>query len=156
MKMNSKQFRTIIKESIRELIEEGAFADVVKECVKEMVSEGVINTSNIVAEQAALEKGMVKNLQLEKMAMEIGRTAAIGKDNKTAKLFEDIFADTAKTTLQKQLANDPQGIGRASNLLINDGVSPQEAAADSAQLEAFSAAGRWAQVAFTKKPSGGN
>jgi hypothetical protein len=153
MKMKTNQFRAIIKESIRELIEEGAFEDVVKECVKEMMTEGRINTNDIIAEQAAMEKGMMKNLQLEKMAMEMGRNLSLGKDSKSARIYEDIFADTAKTTLQKQLAKE--GVGAASGLVL-DSVSPEEVRADIQQLESFSASNRWAQVAFAKKPSSGN
>jgi hypothetical protein len=151
--MKTNQFRSIIKESIRELIAEGVFKDIVKECVSEMITEGGFLSNDSQIDEAALKKGLIKNNQLEKMAMEFGRVSARGKDSSTVKIYEDIYADTARTTLQKQIINDPQGVSSATkNLLINDGADPEQIKSDSAQLSTFSASNRWAQVAFAKKP----
>jgi hypothetical protein len=74
-------------------------------------------------------------------------------DPKKAALFQNIIADTAKTTLQKQLANQMTGGGA----LMEGAVLPEEKAFDQAQLSMFAANERWAQLAFagTNKNSNG-
>lgn len=68
-------------------------------------------------------------------------------DPKRASMFEGIIADTARTTLQKQLAAGVSGGGA----LTEGAVLPEEKAFDTAQLGAFAAKDRWAVLAFGGK-----
>ncbi len=156
MKVKTSQFRSMIKESIKELIEEGVFRDVVKECVQEMISEGTIQSAiaSDIDQREAMDRdhGLIKNTHLEKNVSNIAKATAMGKDSKMVKIYEEIYADTAQTTLPKMMSAQLQG-GLGGQIQMP--VTQEQKKMDQAELDSFGSAGRWAKVAFSNKKSSG-
>lgn len=135
MKMSRQEFKSMLKECLKELISEGAFASMLADNAKPVQLNGTGQQ-----QQSALPTQSV-NPNLLRTVQAASNVFAIGGDTKQAKLMENILMDTAMTTLQKQLAGDGVQVGADAI------ATPEEKAADVAQLEALGAA-RWAQLAF--------
>lgn len=148
MKIKSIQFKNFIKESIKELIEEGSFNDLFKEILTESMQKRGLVGKNIVAENSE-DSGLIKNNHLERIAeITAANTFTGNNDRQTKKMYEEILIDTAKTTLQKQLSNEGT---RNSNLLTGE-VSVEQTRQDVQELQSFGpVVNRWAAVAFAKK-----
>ena len=163
MKLNKVQFKTILKECIRELIVEGAFDTVVTEnladhgttgqarrrAVPDFVSSfggrGQTGTPSS-ADEVGEQRGM-PNERLQALSRMAAAQCASGNPQQAA-MMESIFSDTAKTTLQERLAAEGGG-----GAYIGAERSPQEEAQEMAQLEQLTGghgAGHWAALAFGK------
>lgn len=136
-----------------------------KECILELVQEGKIFQGNqqptMRSVPASKLNEVVDSLESNEVtpntrlneAVRLTTHLVTKGDPKKAALFQNIIADTAKTTLQKQLANQMSGGGA----LMEGAVLPEEKAFDQAQLGLFAANERWAQLAFAgtnKNPNG--
>lgn len=168
MKLNVKQFKTLIKECLRELIQEGAF--------ETMLSEAVIpKTHPNVPMPYQPHPGASPHVM--NAVHEIVEGMARGNPAMSAMMTE-IFADTAATTLPMQNTNDPRLLNRtmggATQMEMNQfsqgmhmpvppQMQPQQAYGmhgvpmmkppgvlrEHQSVE--NPASRWAQIAFAKK-----
>jgi hypothetical protein len=148
MKLKRDEFKTMLKECILELVQEGK---IFQGGQQPGVRTAPSSKLNEVVE--SLESNDVTpNTRLNE-AVRLTTHLVTKGDPKKAALFQNIIADTAKTTLQKQLANQMTGGGA----LMEGAVLPEEKAFDQAQLGLFAANERWAQLAFagTNKNSNG-
>lgn len=155
MKMSKAQFKTLMKECLTELINEGAFDKKL-----EKIAEGKISSQGKGLlygnqhrplphqQQASTEEQPGINPRLLEAVKNVTSAQPAGRKS----LFEEIMMDTAMTTLQKQIgAGDAFG---AAGALYNDSPVPQEVQAhDEAQLQAMSNGNpsRWAAAAFGNK-----
>lgn len=133
-----------------------------KECIVELVEEGKIFQGMGASHEQPLPGQEVtdtvpatatSNPQLNESIKLTSRLIA-GKDTSKTAMFEAIVADTARTTLQKQLSAQPTGYGGGDSSgagLSTAFVTPQERDQDKKQLDVFAAKDRWAQVAFGGK-----
>lgn len=180
MKMSKADFKGMIKECIRELIKDGAFADVLAEgtnkqtapkqnsfraAAKELIAENPKVDKDKLKAQAAQMSGYYQGAEEGYSASDakpinehvkkiISATAnEMGKGNsKLSNAYAAIFEDTAMHTLPQQLANDT-GTGSGMAALTAAGMQHQEEKVAPAQLESMAVGGdmgRWAQVAFGK------
>ena len=87
------------------------------------------------------------NARLQELARTVAQNSS-GGNPKHAKMMESIFADTAMTTLQKQLgAGDSGGQG----VYVGETYTAEAEHADVMELQALGAAsGHWANLAFGK------
>lgn len=141
MKIPRAAFKNIIKEAIKELINEGAidFSSVVREVVSESSLQGKNNLNEATISRAeSVKNGLIKNLKLEKQAMEIAMMST--RDDGQRKIYENIFLDTANTTLQEQLAAE-------GGMSIEP--TPQQIAKDESDLESLGDVSKWASMAFS-------
>jgi hypothetical protein len=143
------------------------FKAMLKECILELVQEGkIFQGTNLsahrkpVAEHAALDADIVEsgtvtpNTRLNEAVKMTAAGMAKG-DPKRASMFESIIADTARTTLQKQLSAEMTG-GSGGLMGMGAPALPEERAFDQAQMGMFAAKDRWATLAFGGKPKNGN
>lgn len=144
--MKLSQLKSLIKESIKELIREGLLEDVIKECIQEMVVvEGSSNSmsGNYVS----------NNKLLEQNAKNTAARLVKNGNGAEADIYNEIFLDTAKTTLQKQLTNEPQA-GPSSAMILPP--SQQSISTEIDQLKSLGKMENWATMAFSKKTVVGN
>ncbi|MFA6050795.1 MAG: hypothetical protein WC761_06425 [Candidatus Paceibacterota bacterium] len=179
MKINRAQLKSILKECVKELITEGAFNNVIKESVNAAPKSdnGNNDSANIwngngVRRPAANDLQQQQNYQestptpknnqydynvgqmnpnqrLHDLARTVAQNAS-GGNPKHAKMMESIFADTAMTTLQKQLAN---GEGGGHGVYVGEEYTQEIQQADMAELNALGGGapqGHWAALAFGK------
>ena len=154
MKMSKQQFKTLMKECLSELINEGAFDKKLQQ-----ISE----SKSIQSPQSTMPTGYNQPNtstvpSINPMILETVRNVTSGggsmTDPKRRSMFESILIDTAMTTLQNQIANgDGQG---ASGLYNNIPVSKETVAQDDAQLAAMAGGNpsRWAAAAFGGRAQG--
>ena len=158
MKMSKIQFKTLMKECLTELINEGAFDKKLEKIAEsKMPSHG---TGILYGNQAASpsrggqatysppqEQAGVNPRLLEAVKNVISKQPPGRKS-----LFEEILMDTALTTLQKQIGSG-DGFGAAGALFNDAPVSQEIIAHDQAQLQAMSGGdpSRWAMAAFGNK-----
>ena len=162
MKLNKAQFKKILKECIRELIDDGAFNTVIKESVGPAAMRP--NTrpaandfaSSYGGEEYAADApaafSAVGHMSPNARLQEISRLTAAqasGGDPQQAKMMESIFADTAQTTLQNMIGNEGGGHG----MYTGEPTDPQEEQQEMAVLDVLSGgkgAKHWAALAFGK------
>ena len=168
MKVTKGQLKSLLKECIKELLEEGAFNNALEEVLTEAAQGGqqaplsAFQVMNPPQQQQApatpdMSMGSFQNPHERLRALTQATAAAAGGSSNPQQraILENIFADTAATTLREQ-AMDPgaRGTGGLSGLLGEMPVSQQQAQADRDQLQALSFGGditRWAQAAFAGK-----
>jgi hypothetical protein len=132
------------------------FKVMLKECILELVQEGKIfqngqrpafggPSAHQVADEYDGESP--QNTRLNEAVRMTTQLVSKG-DPKKAALFESIIADTARTTLQKQLTDQLSGGG----MLTGGAALPEEREFDKQQLGMFAANNRWATLAFGSKP----
>lgn len=187
MKLNRSQLKSILKECVKELINEGAFNAVIKESFRGPVgnqqqnnqnsSEGIWNANGVrrpaandlqtlqsfgnapqqmmhqqQSQQSAPQYDpnvgqMHPNARLQELARTVAQNSS-GGNQKHAKMMESIFADTAMTTLQKQLG---AGDGGGHGVYVGETYTAEAEHADVMELQALGAAsGHWANLAFGK------
>lgn len=144
MKLKRDEFKTMLKECILELVQEGKIfqSGGLQTAPRSSVSA---NKLNEVTELGDAD-GITPNTRLNE-AVRVTTALVTKGDPKKAALYQNIIADTARTTLQKQLANQMTGGGA----LMEGAVLPEERELDQAQLGMFAANQRWAQLAFGGK-----
>jgi hypothetical protein len=150
MKLKRNEFKAMLKECILELVQEGKLF---QDSTAKTRSSGIAPTNklNEATESSGID-GITPNTRLNEAVKLTTQLVSKGDPKKSA-MYQNIIADTAKTTLQKQLANQMTGGGA----LMEGAVLPEERALDQAQLGMFAANQRWAQLAFggkTKSSSG--
>jgi hypothetical protein len=180
MKINRAQLKSILKECVKELITEGAFNNVIKEnmgSTSNAPRNDNNDTSNIWSANGVRRPApndlqqnhqethypknnnnnqyeqnvgqMGPNQRLQELARTTAQNAS-GGNPKHAKMMESIFADTAMTTLQKQLAN---GDGGGNGVYVGEEYTQETQQADLADLQALGGGapqGHWAALAFGK------
>lgn len=170
MKLNRMQFKKILKECIKELIDEGAFNKVVKENFQPGSFESYSNPSRPVANDlvgnqiapAPDEPSPVQHFSSmgqgspNDRLREVARMTALystNGDQKQAKVMESIFADTAMTTLQNQMGSEMSAGGGANGMYVGEANSKENEQIDQAQIQALNGGrpmNHWAALAFGK------
>ncbi len=140
----------MLKECLRELIEEGAFDHVMKESVTAPVSmrQAPPSPSNNQRQQPSPD---ANNDFLNTFVGDVARSAASG-NSKMAEMLKEAFMDTAMTTMVNQ--REGKGYGALDEHL--PAISSSEQAkmdSEIAQIEALAGSSihRWAQTAGIKK-----
>lgn len=122
----------------------------------ELAKEGKLNLPNneeetdappLTEQRRASTKSEEKPIENNRLndAVRVTTHLVAGGDPAKAKMFENLIADTAKTTLQKQLSAQ---LGGAAG---EGAVLPEEKEFDNQQLGMFAAKERWADLAFGNK-----
>lgn len=152
MKMSKQQFKTLMKECLSELINEGAFDKKLEQISEAKKNTGALQQSTMPTGYYQPSTSTVQNATVSPMIMEAVRNITSGGGSMTdparKSMFESILIDTAMTTLQNQIANgDGQGAGGLYNPIH---VSKETVAQDDAQLAAMAGGNpsRWAAAAF--------
>jgi len=134
------------------------FKALLKECILELAQEGKI-FQNTGFSEAAEQRARMSSPEIEENRLDVTPNSRLNEavqrtammvakgDHQKASMFEKIIADTARTTLQKQLSAQMTGAGN----LMEGAVLPEEKAFDNAQLGVFAAKDRWAILAFGGK-----
>ena len=137
---------------------------IVKECLVEILAEGLAPDSKSPITEArrpsrpqssgfkSKRPFVPKNTALDSIKYDSGfeqavtqRVAAVTNDP----VMSSIFADTAKTTLQEQISNEPSGRGSMTDM----SEAFEAPGGDMSNLEIFSDASRnWATLAFGGAP----
>jgi len=166
MKLSKSEFRAMIKECIRELVQEGAFNAVITESIgggvparmpvaaSDMISVPApqnMNPYGLINQQPP-SPSLVHNPVLSN-AIQMATSLVTRAKPEQAALYGQIFEDTSRTTLQKMIGQEHEHRQGLGGLAI-----PEEQAAlnkeDSKSLEALAAIGgggdmqRWAKVAM--------
>ena len=136
MKIRKEEFKAMLKECILELAQEGKIFQSARLPVRESMGE-----------EGELEGTRTPNDRLNE-AIKLTTQLVSKGDPKQAALYQRIIEDTAKTTLQKQLAGELTG-----GAMTDMPATSEEIALDKAQLNVFAASKRWAQVALSKTKS---
>jgi hypothetical protein len=176
MKLTKTEFKSMIKECIRELVKEGAFNEVLTEEISnavksnprvasnDMVSKknpvDVARARSLAARMAGYNEfsgnseevsDMPMNENLKKLIETTSSQMSKG-DSKAANAYAAILADTAINTLPQQMAQDPSRNGGYGAMAaagmqgVQEKVAPQE-------LQAIAPSGdvsHWAKLAFGK------
>ena len=130
-------------------INKALLKNLIKECIVEVLAEGLgnsttelnesIKTSNL---KRNTKTKKVKNENFEKSIQD--KTQGITEDP----VLAEIFADTARTTLQEQVAADSQ----KAKFVANGGDAASQAVANSDLGDLFGdATSNWADLAFSSK-----
>jgi len=154
MKMSKLQFKSMLKECLSELINEGAFDNKIEQITEgKMRKTGMLSTASIYGNShvnaSASDNSIPPHLLQAVRNLSEGSTALGGVSKG---MFAELLLDTATHTLQKQIREDR---GTSANMLMEGtGVSEEESAADTNQLEMLAGGdiSRWAKSAFNKKP----
>jgi len=157
-KITKLQFKTLLRECLSELIEEGSFDKKLKQIIESRTpsSDGV--TSSVLKEQSAKSNGVSpentpEGINPALLAAVNNVTSGMSSQNKS--MFKDLMLETAMTTLQKQIAGETNmPTGGALGLLNNGPATPETIVADKKQLAGLAGGdiSRWAKTAFGKIP----
>ena len=165
MKVTKGQFKKMLKECIKELLDEGAFNSALKEVLTEASNQGQPLTAHEVMnggpqhaapQQQDMSVGSFSNPN-ERLRALTQQTAALssGGDPKQRAMLEAIFQDTAQSESGQMIMRESsQGI---SGIHTEMPVSEQQVSADLNQLKALSGGqgiGRWAAAAFNRQKKG--
>lgn len=123
--------------------------NLIKECIVEVLAEGLGTSTTELNEsikssssKKSVSAKKVKNENFEKSVK--NTTQGMTEDP----LMADIFADTARTTLQEQVAADSQ----KAKFVANGGDAASQAVANSDLGDLFGdATSNWADLAFSSK-----
>ena len=123
---------------------------IVKECLVEILSEGIAGVSSEISSQTRnsleIKKQRSRQLKQEQARLEAQRARLETKIEDTVsnltenEVMREIFADTARTTLQEQMNHDG---GPGGGSMGNPGISLDNIFSESSQ--------KWSQLAFTEK-----
>ncbi len=130
-------------------INKALLKNLIKECIVEVLAEGLGNSTTELNESiktSSLKRNTktkkVKNENFEKSIQD--KTQGITEDP----VLAEIFADTARTTLQEQVAADSQ----KAKFVANGGDAASQAVANSDLGDLFGdATSNWADLAFSSK-----
>lgn len=145
MKLKRDEFKAMLKECILELVQEGRIFQG-GQGVSRPVQPGTAQAGKLNEVAVLDEDGVTPNTRLNE-AVRVTTHLITKGDPKKMAMYQNIIADTAKTTLQKQLANQMSGGG----VLMEGAVLPEEREIDQAQLGMFAANQRWAHLALGGK-----
>jgi hypothetical protein len=145
MKLKRDEFKAMLKECILELVQEGKIFQNTAPAAPQRIPAG--GAPQMIGEG---DGDITPNTRLNE-AVKMTANAIAKGDPKKASMFESLIADTARTTLQKQLSAQMTGAGD----LMGGAALPEERAFDQAQIGMFAANNRWAQLAFGNKAKNG-
>lgn len=156
MKMTKSQFKTLMKECLAELINEGMFDKHLTKIVEGKqggyktnagTGTGMLYGNGNPPSTSSTGNSEINPRLLQAVSNVVSQTPSGRKS-----MFEAIMMDTALNTLQNQIANG-DGFGAAGTLSQETPMSPEVAAHDEAQLHAMSGGNmsRWATAAFGSK-----
>lgn len=159
MKMSKLQFKSMLKECLSELINEGAFDSKIEKITEgKLTSFGVGRNSTKPSSSSSfgnLQEQPVNNNLTQTVQ---GIVQGISVPGMSKEMLAEIFMDTATGTLQKQLRKDKglqeaRGMGSTEGLLVGEEISPEEEQEDDNQLALLSGGGvsRWAKNAMIRK-----
>lgn len=160
MKVTKGQLKSLLKECIKELLDEGAFNNALEEVLTEASAQQTqqpMTGHQVMREQSKdLSVGNFENPneRLTALSKQMAAQVAGNSSPQQKAILENIFADTAATTLQEQPMGSGGAGGNMRNLLGEPQVSEQQQQVDMNQLQALSMGGdisRWAQAAFANK-----
>lgn len=161
MKMSKLQFKSMLKECLSELINEGAFDSKI-----EKITEGKLTSFGVgrnLSNKPSPSSSSFGNLQEQPVNNNLTQTVqgivqGISVPGMSREMLAEIFMDTATGTLQKQLRKDKglqeaRGMGSTEGLLVGEEISPEEEQEDDNQLALLSGGGvsRWAKNAMIRK-----
>lgn len=158
-KMSKQQFKTLMKECLTELINEGAFDRKLSQIAESKMSNvangsPVFNKSILYGNQnqPAPQPSPQVHPSINPKLLEAVRNVTSATPSGRKTMFEEIMLDTAMTTLQNQIANG-DAYGSAAGLYNDSPISQEVKAHDEAQLNALAGgdASRWAAAAFGNK-----
>lgn len=145
MKLKRDEFKAMLKECILELVNEGKIFHGSPASGMSRAQQSAESKDSINENSRAQASSATPNSRLNEAVQMTARQVGKG-DPKRVSMFESIIADTARTTLQKQLSSQMSG-----GEMMEGAVLPEERAFDAAQLGAFAAKDRWATLAFGNK-----
>jgi hypothetical protein len=155
MKLKRDEFKTLLKECILELVQEGKLfqQQVNNNNHTQSMNSGIAslpessggNNSNGGSEYSS---SVTPNTRLNE-AVKITANILSKGDKRAASMFEALAADTAMNTLQKQLSHE-MGMG---GMDLGMPATPEEKYIDQTQMDLFEANQKWAQIAFGRKSS---
>lgn len=150
MKMSKSEFKTLMKECLAELINEGAF-DKKLEQIAESKNANVQPSYNRYVPQPFVGNSVPQpqNTGLTEQMKKVINYAVGGTGAKNS-IMEEILADTAMTTLQTRMMNEVQGNFDSS--LVSPGFSKSQNDAELEQLNQLSNGNmsNWKNVIFGK------
>ena len=136
------------------------FKNIIKECLKELIQEGALDhmVGGAISEQSAM---MQQQLAVQNPMVRAAAMQTAGGNPQQAAIMEQIFADTAINSLPQHMRNEVLGAGMGVNLAaLNEqgmvpstGYLPQRNPLPPRNMVAqqqgpASAASRWANLAF--------
>ena len=132
--------------------------DLVKECLVEILAEGLVSTANTINESKTRRPRKSKKSRDDRIAPEVLQKRNKMLHEKTSRqaarketissltydpMMQEIFADTAETTLLEQKS----GEGHGNNYVPVDGA--QKMVADNSLEDLFDGSQNWASLAFS-------
>lgn len=155
MKMSKEQLKAIVKECLLELLSEG-LGDVSRLAPRREPQLGRTNIGGV-----SESKGKARRTQEFDPRLDTpigGANAALRESIKRNaggnSIMESIFADTAMTTLQSQLAHGDSGGAPVEGTAKPSGVTQQEQFSGTPeQMFGEETASRWADLAFMESPT---
>lgn len=144
MKLSKTEFRLMIKECLRELINEGAFNHI----LTETVGASKLNYTGKPPTGTTSQYDDITNPHLQNLIQQTTKMVTAAKPQQAA-LYASLLEDTAKGTLQRMLNNDVQMRGNG-NLIVEQEDTPVSSH-EIKDLEALSGNGdmkRWAAIAM--------
>lgn len=140
MKLTKTEFRQMLKECILELVEEGKLGSI------HFGNQQTQQLSSPFGNQVSLNEQASTNETLNNVVQQAAR--AVAKSTGKDKLYEALFAETARTTLQERI-NAERGGGMLGAGSLP--ATPQEIVQDQQQLQNIPGVNKWAMIAFGKK-----
>lgn len=148
--MSKLQFKSMLKECLSELINEGAFDSKI-----EQITESKMRNGGVLVEAGGKRSAENLNPSLTPhMAQAIKNLSEGSSAFGNKSMFAEMLLDTAQNTLQEQLRGERGSKGFDPSLLIEgEGISTEEMIQDENQLSMLAGGdiSRWAKSAFGKK-----
>jgi hypothetical protein len=148
-KLTKKQLKSIVKECLVEILVEGLDGGSTSPSIDSRAKKN--KAPNTIVSKASRQAHTVQDEPARRPSTDHVRFESAIQESvgslTSNPMMADIFNDTARTTLQEQLANEPPG-GASSDL---SGPGPQEQIGDPSEL--FAASENWAALAFSDTPS---
>ena len=143
--MSKLQFKSMLKECLSELINEGAFDNKIEQITESKMKKG----GGFANSSPSTKVEEIANQNLAQTIRNLSEGSNVGGVSKG--MFAELLMDTATNTLQNQLREEKDANGM---FLGGDGISAEQAMTDINQLEMLAGGdiSRWAKSAFSKKP----
>lgn len=165
-RISKSQFKTLLRECLADLIEEGAFDKKIKQIVESrspgLSSDGVAasvlreqsdKSNNTNGSSVEAESSGTENINPALLAAV--NNVASGMSSQNQSMFKSLMLETAMTTLQKQIAGETSIPTNGVMGLLNNGpATPMSVVAEKKQLANLAGGdiSRWAKTAFGKIP----
>lgn len=144
MKMTKSQFKTLMKECLSELINEGAFDKKLEQIAESKMTPG--GSTPRYSGYGSINEETRQSGGINPRILDAINEVTRGKQGAQKNMFRDIMMDTAMTSLQSQLEG-------AAGLQENVPATRAEIATQEAELSALAGGNpsRWAMAAFGGK-----